>query len=349
MPNGAKRWCFTINNPSEEDKFWLRDRVLDNVQYLVLQEERGEEEETLHWQGFIILKDRKSLAWLKRELNQRAHWEVTRGTNEEAANYCKKDATYTGGLRFEYGEMPARAAVGKAADRLQAAAEQLDILKEGYKRPSEIPSLTLLQCGFIPAMRELTADVLGPHRPDLRIITVVGPPGCGKSYAGNMQWQDHGRCIMGNNGVWFQNPISDVMFFEEFCGQIQLQRMLTYLDPYPMALEVKGGMRPAMYRTVYITSNSPPSEWYTMADGKREAAIYALWDRLGYSYGTFIPKRTCGIYLEVPSGITTEEARTWVWNNICRYTGVDPIEDDDSDPQRNDQASYYEEAEAEGG
>ena len=30
--------------------------------------------------------------------------------------------------------------------------------------------------------------------------------------------------------------------------------MLKYLDPYPMALEVKGGMRPAMYETVIITA-----------------------------------------------------------------------------------------------
>ena len=44
----------------------------------------------------------------------------------------------------------------------------------------------------------------------------------------------------GNNGVWFQNPLSDVMVFEEFCGQIMLQRMLQFLDPYPLALEVKG-------------------------------------------------------------------------------------------------------------
>ena len=36
------------------------------------------------------------------------------------------------------------------------------------------------------------------------------------------------------------------MVFEEFAGQIPLQKMLKLLDPYPMALEVKGGMRPAM-------------------------------------------------------------------------------------------------------
>lgn len=350
MPNGAKRWCFTINNPTERDYFWQDNDAFmsSNVQYLVLQEERGEEG-TLHLQGFILLKERKSLAWLKREISLRAHFEIAKGTNEEARDYCRKEETYTGGLRFEWGAFPERATPAKAGERLAKAAEQLDIIKEGYKRPAEIPSLTLLQCGFIPAYKELTAEVLGPHRPELQIITIIGPPGTGKSYAGCMQWPDHGRCIMGNNGVWFQNPTSEVMFFEEFCGQIQLQRMLTFLDPYPMAVEVKGGMRPAMYKTVYITSNSPPSEWYTLADGKRQAAIEALWDRLGYSFGTFQPKRTCGHYFEVPTDISTDEARQWVWNTLCRFTDFEPIEDDDDyDPQRNSTASYIE-GEAEGG
>ena len=87
---------------------------------------------------------------------------------------------------------------------------------------------------------------------------------------------------MGNGGTWFANPTSKVMVFEEFAGQIQLQKMLKYLDPYPMALEVKGGMRPAMYETVIITSNTRPDGWYRNEeqDGKRTDSLLALWDRL---------------------------------------------------------------------
>lgn len=330
MPNGAKRWCFTINNPEQEDIEMLLGTAADGpqakfgeVQYMIFQEERAPSTGTLHWQGFLILKNKHDLPWLKRNISARANFSVARGTNEQCKNYCRKDETYTGGERFEYGEMPARAEVKKASERLQEAAEELDMVKEGYKRPAEIPSITLMQSGFLPAYKELTGDVLGPWRKNLQVVTLIGPPGTGKSYAINTLFPGHGRCIMGNNGVWFQNPLASVMVFEEFCGQIQLQRMLQFLDQYPLSLEIKGGMRPAMYELAIITSNTPPLGWYKGeelgAEGKRTDAIKALWDRLGYSCGNYIPVRDTGHYFECPSGFTIDEARHWFMERLAQF------------------------------
>ena len=346
MPGGgAKRWCFTINNPTDADKFWCVDGdeghpndVLVNVQYFILQEERGHNQGTLHWQGFLILRERQTMSWLKRRINARAHWEVAKATNEQARDYCCKADTYTGGLRKEYGHLPERAQVKKRDERLQEAAEELDIVKEGYKRPRDIPSMTLMQCGFIPAYKELTADILGPYRPELKIITLVGPPACGKSFCIQKNFPGHGRCICGNNGVWFQNPLADVMVFEEFCGQIQLQRMLQYLDPYPLALEVKGGMRPAMYTLVIITSNTPPNGWYKGdefgAPGKRTDALLALWDRIGFANGGYIPARQCGHYLEAPDGMPLDELRAWFDREVQTIVlGHEPISDQSTEDE----------------
>ena len=304
----AQRWCFTINNPTEADWFWrdLEEHGLvqdKEVKFFIVQLEKGENG-TPHFQGYIIFKDRLRMSQLKK-INARAHWEVAKGTVEQNIAYCSKEDTYTGGLRYRWGSIPERAPVKKRDERLQDAAEELDALKVAYKRPAEIPSMTLMQCGFIPAMKELTADILGPYRPELRIITMVGPPGTGKSWCIQHFFPEHGRCIVGNSGVWFQQPLSEVMIFEEFAGQIQLQRMLQYLDPYPLALEIKGGMRPAMYKTVIITSNTSPRFWYSVKDDsndpKRMDAIHALWDRIGYSDGSYVPVRTCGTYLEAPA------------------------------------------------
>lgn len=357
MPNGAKRWCFTINNPTGEDTLQLigtdsdgAQAKLNEVEYMIFQEERGENG-TLHWQGFLILKNRHELAWLKRNISARAHFEVTRGTNEQARDYCRKDDTYTGGIRHEYGKYPERSPVKKRDERLQDAAEELDIVKEKYKRIGEIPSMTLMQCGFVSAYNALTADVLGPYRPNLKVLTLVGPPGTGKSYCIQKFFPDHGRALYCNNGVWFQNPTAPVMIFEEFAGQIQLQRMLQYLDPYPLALEIKGRMAPAMYELVIITSNTRPEGWYKMEEdgSKRNDAILALFDRLGYHYGTFSPSRKSGTYwdvplfLQLPHNQEVEEQQKWVEMMMHNYKyGFEPIEDDDWPPSQDPLASVPE-------
>lgn len=334
----VKRWCFTINNPTDSDKFWEPAAGEDQFEYLILQEERGEQG-TLHWQGFIIMKKPQRLSWMKNNINNRAHWERARGTNEQAREYCRKEETYTGGLRVEIGQLPQRAPVKKRDERLQEAAEELDLIKQGYKRPEEIPSMTLLQCGFIPAMKELQADVLGPYRPNIKILTMVGPPGTGKSYAIQKWFPEHGRCIYGNNGVWFQNATKPVMVFEEFCGQIRLQQMLQLLDPYPLALEVKGGMRPAMFETVIITSNTPPNGWYTAESEKKMDSVRALYDRLGYNDGNYVPIRKCGTYIQAPVFIPQmyESLKSYIL--ACRETferamaniSAEPVTDTDSE------------------
>lgn len=321
----AKRWCFTINNPTEEDKFWL---TFKDYEYICVQEEQGHEEETVHYQGCIILKKRERLSGLKR-INERAHWEVMKGTPQQAAEYCKKDDTYNGGLRYEDGELPALKSAPKAGERLMMAVEDLESLKQGYRRARDISSLSLLQPGFIPAMKELHRDILGPYRPTLKIVTLIGPPGCGKSYAIQKHFPMHGRCIAGNNGVWFQQADSEVMVFEEFCGQIKLQSMLQYLDPYPLALEVKGGFAPAMYKLVIITSNTPPVGWYMNRQDtqgpidayaqKRSDALYALYDRIGYSIGMFSPTRECGTYLEAPQGADIHSLRDFFDDKLGQF------------------------------
>ena len=67
----AKRWCFTINNPTERDRFWENPDNMEQIDYLVVQEERGENG-TVHYQGFAIMKNKKRMTWLKRNINERA-------------------------------------------------------------------------------------------------------------------------------------------------------------------------------------------------------------------------------------------------------------------------------------
>lgn len=307
--NKAKRWCFTINNPNEDDIVLLlgtpsdgRQANFSEVQYFIMQEERGNEEGTLHWQGFIILKKPQRLSWMKSQINPRAHWEVARGTDQQCIDYCRKEDTYTGGMREEWGTKPERKMPKKREERLAEAAEELELLKENpTKRPEEIGAYSLLQPGFIQAFKLLTEDKLAKEFRNLTIITMVGPPNTGKSYQIFKRWPEAGRAMVGNCGLWFSNPTADTIVFEEFHGQIPLNKMLILLDGYPTQLEVKGGMRPALYTKVIITSNIPPHKWYPVEEGdeKKRAAVNALFDRIGYDWIDFKHTRKTGHYLEV--------------------------------------------------
>lgn len=90
----AKRWCFTLNNPTYPIQF--NELTMD---YLIYGEEVGKEG-TPHHQGFLVMKVMKRPHQMK-EINNHAHWEKAMGTNVQASDYCKKDGKY-----HEFGVMP---------------------------------------------------------------------------------------------------------------------------------------------------------------------------------------------------------------------------------------------------
>ena len=101
----SKRWCFTINNPTEEDHFWEDSENDEQIDFLVVQYEVGEQG-TPHYQGFLILKRKNRLSWLKNNFNSRAHWEKTRGSDMQAYQYCVKPETHPpGSYRWRIGTL----------------------------------------------------------------------------------------------------------------------------------------------------------------------------------------------------------------------------------------------------
>ena len=54
----------------------------------------------------------------------------------------------------------------------------------------------------------------------------------------------------------------DVLVFEEFNSQINIEEMLNYLDIYPLSLPARYSDKVARYTKVYITSNLPLTHQY---------------------------------------------------------------------------------------
>lgn len=103
----AKRWCFTLNNPTEDEKLDIAthgeeisvDPDYSAFSYLVIGNEVGDNG-TPHLQGYFWLRDKKRLASIKRLPGfGRCHLEVARGTHKQASDYCKKDGDF-----LEFGE-----------------------------------------------------------------------------------------------------------------------------------------------------------------------------------------------------------------------------------------------------
>jgi len=104
MPNGARGWCFTINNyPRLLD--W--NLLSEDADYLVFQEEEGEETHTPHLQGYIKLKERHVFQWLqnKEPLFKQANFLVAKKGPAKNRKYCTKLRTRIGGP-YEFGEIP---------------------------------------------------------------------------------------------------------------------------------------------------------------------------------------------------------------------------------------------------
>lgn len=93
------RYCFTLNNFDHDDETRLR-ALGSQVKYLVFGREVGESG-TPHLQGFVVFNTSTRFGAAKRAIGDRAHLEVARGTNEQAATYCKKENDFE-----EFGSLP---------------------------------------------------------------------------------------------------------------------------------------------------------------------------------------------------------------------------------------------------
>jgi len=100
-----------------------------------------------------------------------------------------------------------------------------------------------------------------PRNHAVDVHVVIGPTGTGKSkwamdtYEG-AYWKQRSKWWDG----YFKH---ETVVIDEFYGWLPFDLLLRLLDRYPMLVESKGGQLQFIAKTIIITSNKSPDEWYS--------------------------------------------------------------------------------------
>jgi len=254
--------CYTLNNPTEEDKVNLKSLITKYAEvfkYHVFQYERGANG-TLHVQGFIQAKNPTYFNTWKRHLSTRAHIEATRGTPQQARAYCTKDDTREPGtLIYEEGEIPSP---GKRNDIL-AFAEALQ--EDGRTLRSVVEEFPEQFLRFPNAHKQFRFALCKQRDFKTKVFWFFGATGTGKSFkirelAPDAYWKS---C----DNHWFDgyDPIAhlDIVFDDYRADFCKFSQLLRYFDEYPLDVQYKGGTSVFRPRRIFVSSPVNPLEMWS--------------------------------------------------------------------------------------
>lgn len=248
--------------------------------YRIYQLEKGEKG-TEHYQGFVIFKNRKTLNQCK-QINNKCHWERTKGSKDQARDYCMKEDTRLDGPWEEGNWEDVKGSQGNRSD-LEAIKTMIDngsSLKEVYD--AEFNSCS--RCfKFVKEYKFLKDYEDSQKLRNVEVSLYWGVPGAGKTYKAYIE--NPGAYILrkGNgNNLWFPGyDRQKTIIFDDFDGTwMSLTTLLRLLDKYPLHVEDKGSSTPACWTKVIITSNLPVKDWYPEAFIKSPERLEAVERRI---------------------------------------------------------------------
>lgn len=230
--------CFTINNPTEEDKEWVKNVVCS---YICVGEEVGESG-TPHLQGYMEFKSSKRFSTLKAEC-PRGHFEKRMGTPAQAATYCKKDGHFV--ERGVLSKQGARSDLSEVAGDVVAKVPMREIAE----------AHPVVYVKYYRGLERLQWRLAEDRKDPPKVVWLWGKAGAGKS-----REACQGSFYVKDNTQWWDGyEFQDRIVIDDFDRDAWAFRdLLRLLDRYPYQGQTKGGYVKITSKEIYITCEFPP-------------------------------------------------------------------------------------------
>ena len=248
------------------------------MKYMICQLEMGEEG-TQHLQGYVEMKSPVRLAAMKKIL-PRAHLEKSMGKREQAISYCLKLESSMG-MIWHLSDGSLTISIGEDAEKLREA-----VLSNLDQTNGSTASTKLRLSAIQSKLSEGNSDVIeeiADNEFDLwvryyrafekyllmktpartwktNVHVLQGPTGTGKSKWAmdnfpSAYWKQRSNWWDGYTG-------HESVVLDEFYGWLPFDLLLRLCDRYPLMVETKGGQTQFAAKTIVITTNMLPCNWY---------------------------------------------------------------------------------------
>lgn len=231
-----------------------------DVEFMGWGEEKGDQKQTPHLQGFMVVPNAIQLTAVKKRYHATAHWEAMKGDIEENITYCSKQGNYQ-----EIGVKPIPRKKRKN-DEMKAVVETMKKEKNFHNVVVAHPEVAIKHYGnMLKVHSHLQRPDYTYQKPE--VFVLWGPTETGKSrmafaaaaHMGATAWKKDAAM-----GKWWDGYCGEeYIILDDFRGSsMPLSQLLVLLDGYGSYVEVKNGQVWVKPKYWCITSNKHPTEWY---------------------------------------------------------------------------------------